>query len=94
MFVTSETQTLLSKYRRPNCHECHRQHDVNTANCIAKYTLYVVNATGKVRTILVVRSGGRGLRNLFTAVANHDAPSLRGDMILHSREQVSKSPAT
>ena len=59
-----------------------------------------------------VRSGGRGLGNLFTAVTNHVAPSrstvrwqgtwklVHGcgescrDMIRHSREQVSKSPAT
>ena len=47
-------------------------------------------------TLVVVRSGGRGLGNLFTAVGNHVAPSQRrgGDMIRHSREQVSKSPAT
>ena len=47
-------------------------------------------------TLLVVRSGGRGHGNLFTAVANHVAPSQRrgGDMIGHSCEQVSKSPAT
>ena len=47
-------------------------------------------------TLLVVRSGGRGLGNLFTAVVNHVAPNRRrgGDMIWHSREQVSKSPAT
>ena len=29
--------------------------------------------------ILVVRSGGRGLGNLFTGVANHVAPSRRHD---------------
>ena len=42
----------------------------------------------------VVQSGGSGLGHLFTAVSNHVAtsPSARGDMIHHSREQVSKSP--
>ena len=30
--------------------------------------------TSVQRTVLVVRSDGRGLRNLFTAVANHDSP--------------------
>ena len=47
-------------------------------------------------TLLVVPSGGRGVGNLFTAVANQVAasPSARGDMIRHCREQVSKSPAT
>ena len=46
--------------------------------------------------VLVVRSGGRRLGNLFTAVSNHVAtsPSARGDMIHHSHEQVTKSPAT
>ena len=41
----------------------------------------------------IVWSGGRGLGNLFTAVANHVAtsPSARGDMICHSHEQVSKA---
>ena len=50
----------------------------------------------KFGTLLVVRSGGRGLGNLFTAAANHVAPRRRrgGDMIIHNREQVSKSPAT
>ena len=65
-----------------------------------------------VSILLVVRSGGRGLGNLFTAVVNRVftavvnrvftavvnrvAPSRRrgGDTIHHSREQVSKSPAT
>ena len=58
---------------------------------LQKWTLNI-----KGWTILVVWSGGRGLRNLFTAAANHVAPSRRqgGDMIRHSREQVSKSPAT
>ena len=43
-------------------------------------------------TLLVVRSGGRGFGNLLTAVANDVAtsPSARGDMIRHSRQQVSK----
>ena len=47
-------------------------------------------------TLLDVRSGGRGLGNLFTAVVNHAAPSRRRgcDMIRHSREQVSKFAAT
>ena len=47
-------------------------------------------------TLFVVQSGGRRLGNLFMAVANHVILSQRqgGDMIRHSREQVSKSPAT
>ena len=53
-------------------------------------------STIETKTVLVVWSGGRGLGNLFMAVANHVAPSQRqgGVMIRHSREQVSKSPAT
>ena len=41
------------------------------------------------KTVLVVRSGGSGLGNLFMAVANHVGRSRRrdGDMIHHSREQ-------
>ena len=57
---------------------------------------YAVKMMETMLEILVVRSSGRGLGNLFTAVVNHVTPSRRrcGYMIRHSREQVSKSPAT
>ena len=66
------------------------------ANDLLQVVYFGVEFQVKKGTSLVVRSGGRGRGNLFTAIGNHVAtlPLARANMFCHGHEQVSKSPAT